>query len=207
MNGAGRNPTRKEGVTIMALLTASYKYSGLPDYWGGNSRRWDDDAGCVFAYYGRNTTLRDIIDGAVDDFCMGGDCDSFDEEVTDSDVRAALLACLSDVGRADYESGAVSEFAESYADANGPPECRCCTGLLGYHHEDDCPVLGDLRDENDDPDGDYVVEEEDCEDEDDCSDSPFVVFLLECNRCDECNELADVDELGCCAACVEKGEG
>lgn len=109
----------------MPKVRARYEFSGLPDYWGGNGRRWDDNAGCVFAYYDGRTTLRDLIDSAVDDFCMGGDfeprcsdCDPW-ADITEDDVRAALLDCLTDSGRADYESGAIAECAADYAAING----------------------------------------------------------------------------------------
>jgi len=133
----------------MPKLTATYLYSGMPDYWGGDGRRWDDDAGCVFAYYSTDTTLRDLIDSAVSDWFDNGDFITNDpefdawEDVTEDDVRAALLDCLSEQGRADYESGALSEFAVDYADANG-----------------------------------YEAGEPEPED-DVCCDSPVVIFLLE----------------------------
>jgi hypothetical protein len=192
----------------MPNLTASYEYSGMPDYWGGNGRRWDDDAGCVFSYYDGKTSLRDIVEDAVNDFCAGGDCDSFPEDVTEDDVRAALLACLSDAGRADYESGAISEFSAEYAQVNGLDECRECHALCGESHEDDCTMVAEWRESGDwDEDEAPQVELEDCEPDYEYSDSPMFVFLLECSRCDECGELADVDELGVCAACIEKAEG
>ena len=99
-------------------IKAQFLFSGFGDYWSGDSDRWDDNKGCLFAHYDHRTTLRDLIDSWVNDFCMGGDCDSLPEEVTESDVRAALLDMLNDKGRADYESGALSEFAKFYADCN-----------------------------------------------------------------------------------------
>jgi hypothetical protein len=80
---------------------------GMADYWGGNGRRWDDDAGCLFAYIGPDSTVKDIVDELCDDFIMGGDCDSLPECVDSDDIREAILAMLSDAGRADYESGAL----------------------------------------------------------------------------------------------------
>lgn len=102
----------------MAKLTATFLYSGFPDYWRGDSDRWDDDKGCLFSYYDHRTTLKDLIDGWVDDFCAGGDCDSMDEDITDSDVRAALLDMLTDEGRRDYDSGAVAECAKEFGECN-----------------------------------------------------------------------------------------
>jgi hypothetical protein len=99
-------------------INATFLYAGMADYWGGDGRRWDDNAGCLFAYYGRDTTLRELVDDWVEDFIAGGDCDSFPEDVTSEDIRAAILEMLSEQGRQDYESGAISEFAQEFADAN-----------------------------------------------------------------------------------------
>ena len=104
--------------TEKGTLSASFEYSGMSDYWGGNGRRWDDNAGCLFTSYSHDTTLRDIIDGLVDDFNAGGDCDDMDDSVTGEDVRAALIEMLSDQGRADYNSGAICEFAADFAACN-----------------------------------------------------------------------------------------
>jgi hypothetical protein len=149
---------------VMTIVTAEFLYGGLPDYWGGNSDRWDDDKGCVFAYYGKGTTVRDIIDGAMADFIEGGDCDSFPDEVTDNDVRAALLACLTDIGRADYASGAVSDYASYYTYANRLDRCQDCGEKEGNPHDEDC-----MHHDN--------VEDEDCP-EDEGNDTPMIVFLL-----------------------------
>jgi len=172
----------------MSKITASYLYSGLPDYWGGDGRRHDNDAGCLFAFYGANTTLRDIIDSAVDDFCDGGDfyVDNADVDpwvdVSQDEVREALLACLTAEGRADYDNNVISEFAAVYAACNDLDKCRECGHLIGSPHHVDCDVLKDMA-ENGDIDDNFEVEvnvePEDCADEDDCYDSPIVVFLLE----------------------------
>ena len=178
----------------MPIVTAEFLYAGLPDYWGGNGDRWDDDKGCVFAYYGKGITVRNIIDGAVDDFLGGGDCDSLPDEVTDNDVRAALLASLTDIGRADYANDTVSDFATDYADANGLDRCRDCGAKMGDPHEGHCDLIMYYDD---------VVEDEDCPEDEGC-DSPMVVFLIRASVCDECGALADhhTDEL--CEACARK---
>jgi hypothetical protein len=46
-------------------LAATYEYQGFVDYWGGNGRRWDDDAGCLFAYLSNTTTVGDLVDQLV----------------------------------------------------------------------------------------------------------------------------------------------
>lgn len=105
-------------------IVASFEYAGMADYWGGNGRRWDNDAGCLFAYYGKGTTLREIIDSAADDFSMSGEFDDMAWDDFDSDdVRSALLDCLTDQGRRDYKNDAVSECALEYAAANGLDVC------------------------------------------------------------------------------------
>lgn len=109
-------------------VSVTHEYSGLSDYWGGNVRRWDDDAGCLFAYYGANTTLYQCVNQWVNDFMVGGDCDSFHGGVTEDDIRAAILDFMTEQGRADYKSGAIATCAAEYSDANGLNECPYCGG-------------------------------------------------------------------------------
>lgn len=149
-------------------VSVTHEYSGLSDYWGGNGRRWDDDAGCLFAYYGATTTLRECVDGWVNDFSGGGDCDAFHEDVTEEDIRAAILDSLTSQGRADYDSGALAEVAVEYAAVNGLEECPYC----GFDHtecndEDGCDGrIGDI---------DGLIE-----DREDFNESPIWVILVEC---------------------------
>ena len=168
----------------MSIVTASYLYSGLPDYFGGHGCTQGREA-LLYARYGRDTTLKDLIDEAVDDFYNGPAGEEFHEEITDGDVRAALLEMLNARGRADYASGAVCEFAESYADANGPLTCADCDVVVGCQHAEGCEFY--------DSDGgdDNTVLEEDCEDYDGCCDSPVVIFLLESNACTKCGNESD----------------
>ena len=100
----------------MANITVEHEFCGWSDYWGGNGQRWDDNAGCLFAYYDKRTTLRDCVDQWVEEFCAGGDCDSFHEDITAEDIREAILTTLlNDRGRADYEAGALAECAADWA--------------------------------------------------------------------------------------------
>lgn len=86
-------------------ITVNLLYTGMGDYWGGNGRRWDDDAGCLFATYGPDTTMQDLVNDWVNDFNTGGDCDSFPEDIYSEDIRQAILKeCLNDKGRADYKA-------------------------------------------------------------------------------------------------------
>jgi hypothetical protein len=190
----------------MPLVTAEFLYAGLPDYWQGNGDRWDDDKGCLFAYYGAGTTVRDIIEGAVCDFISGCDCYSLPDDVTEHTIREALLACLTDEGRKDYHSGAVSEFALDYADANGLNLCRGCDARVGGVHDADCDVIAELLEGDEQPfwnPESIGVTYDDCN-EDECCDSPMVVFLIRVEICDECGKLAEhhTDEI--CADCAKK---
>lgn len=96
------------------MLRVSHEFSGFGDYWGGNGRRGDNDAGCLFAFYGPETTLRDCVDQWVDDFFNGGDCDTID--ATSEEVRAAILEAFNAQGRKDYESGALCDPANGLED-------------------------------------------------------------------------------------------
>ena len=163
-------------------LSVSHEYSGMGDYWGGNGRRWDDDAGCLFAFYGKGTTLADCVDQWVDDYWNGGDCEYHGdgrnpwEGITSDDVRAAILDSLTRQGRADYDSGAIAECAAEYAACSDPGVCRECGNSVGELHADDCVLL---LDNGDDPADEFTVEEEDCDEEDDMSESPIWVILVE----------------------------
>src|SRR5688572_11203470 len=97
----------------MVKVSASFEYSGLSDYWRGNGQRWNDNAACVFAYYGATTTLREIVDQLIaDDSDMDGKEAFYDLE--DADIEAAILDCLTAEGRRAYEAGEISEFAREY---------------------------------------------------------------------------------------------
>ena len=67
-------------------------YEGFSDYWQGDGDRWDENKGCLFAYYGPDTTYRDLVDGWLEDFNSGGDFDGkpLAEEVTEAEMRKAL---------------------------------------------------------------------------------------------------------------------
>lgn len=71
-------------------VRATYIYDGLPDYWSGDGRRWDDDKACVFASIGPETTINDIIDQWMDDDTDFSEKPDW-EGVFDEDVRAALV--------------------------------------------------------------------------------------------------------------------
>lgn len=101
---AGTSPSRvlenlaefsgtQERLPGMGKVTASFEYTGMPDFWGGNGTRWKDTAGCVFAYYGSDTTNAEVVDQWVDDFMSGGgDFDGKDafNNVGEPEIRSAL---------------------------------------------------------------------------------------------------------------------
>ena len=106
------------------MITVSHEFHGYSDYWGGNGRRWDANAGCLFAFYDHSTTLKDCVDQWVDDYWQGGDCDSFPNDITQEDIREAILTTLlNDRGRADYESGALCEFAAECEQTDEDYDC------------------------------------------------------------------------------------
>jgi len=147
------------------MIHATYLFSGFIDFWGGDGARWDDNKGCLFSHYGVGTTLREIVDGWAEDFCNGGDCDSFPEEITDSDIRIALLDILSPTDLEDYHSNAVAECAIKYAADNGLDTCKDCGQKIGEFHESLCT------------EGAGFVEDCDCEEDD--SESPVCIVLIE----------------------------
>lgn len=162
------------------MLTVSHEFHGYSDYWSGNGRRWDDNAGCLFAFYGPDTTLKDCVDQWVGDFNMGGDCDSLPEDITGDDIREAILtSLLNSRGRADYESGALCEFAEEYRDANG---------LSDYYSDDGPNDYDTVRDRMED-DG---LSEDEIDERlgSDCMESPIWVILVEYEAPDDCDDTA-----------------
>ena len=183
----------------MTTIRVSHEFHGMSDYWGGNGRRWDAGAGCLFAFYGPDTSLADCVDQWVSDFWNGGDFehhgdgrDAF-EDVTDGDIREAIMTdLLNERGRADVASGALCEFAADYEDDR---VCRDCGEPIGDDHNAACDSL-----EGDEV---YEVGPDDCDD-DDCCESPIWVILVEIDVCSECGAGCDhtIDEL--CADCGAK---
>lgn len=78
-------------------INVTHIYEGFSDYWCGTGYRCDDDKGCLFAYYGPDTTYADLIDGWIEDFNSGGDFDGkpLAEKVEERDLREALEAIVS----------------------------------------------------------------------------------------------------------------
>jgi len=111
----------------MSNVSASYLYSGMSDFFSGYG--CNDNQSLLYAFYGPRTTLRDIVDQLVSETWSGPASEDVPEDLSNDEVRAAILDCLTEQGRADYASGAISEFAEKYAAAND---------LDGEEEDDDC---------------------------------------------------------------------
>ena len=188
----------------MSIVKASYLFSGFGDYFCGHG--CDANQALLYAFYGPRSTLRDVIDSAVDD----AGCMSYDipEDITDDMIRDAIVNdVLNDRGRADYECGALSEWAENYAEINGYDVCRECGERVGEPHDPDCAFLAQWIEEgeiDDDSKADVVVEEDDCKEDDDCCESPVVIFLIEWDVCSVCGKAAEHEVDDICAACHEE---
>lgn len=130
------------------MLTASYLYAGYADYHQGHACADNDEHSeyLLYAYYGRHTTLRDIVDQLVDDSWSGSAGEELPEDVTTSDVRKALL---DEFGREDYDSG---ELAKCSADMDRLTECPECNAELdGDEDYDCCPECGEWFDQDESP--------------------------------------------------------
>lgn len=152
--------TTTTGETIM--LTVTHEYVGFSDFWGGNGKRWNDNAGCLFAYYGSSTTLQGCVDQWIDDFMVGGDCEMFPDDITRDDILAAILDWFTQQGRDDYHSGALAECAVGII-------CPYCGGNCNDKHGCD-GYEGDI---------DGLLENDD---------SPIWIILVECEVGEECDE-------------------
>jgi len=152
----------------MSNLSASLIFSGYSDYWSGASNR-GRGGGCAFAYYDADTTLKDIVDQWVEDSWSNEyDFEDCPESVTSDDIRDCIIESLTESGRADYDSGALCEWA-AYCEETRT--CRECNAPIGEEHDEDCEYYED--DELND------VEPDDCEDYNDCCESPQVILWID----------------------------
>lgn len=220
-------------MTILAnggILTASYVYSGYGDYFGGHGCADDEDRKefLLYAFYGRKTSLADIVDDLVSDCYVGPVGEDLPDDITEDDVRDAIMTdMLNDRGRADVVAGAIAECSADYADANNLNVCRDCGAELGDEHKDDCSYVAEWRESGEwTEDESPEVIEEDCksDDDDDCGESPIFVVILKyelpeapadptscpeydgevgCAKCSAYDECGDREECkGCyCAPC------
>lgn len=120
-------------MTQALKVSAEFEYSGLPDYWGGNGARWSDDHACVFAYYGPETTLRELIEEwASDDADQDGKAHF--EHFTRADIEAALIEMLTPQGRAELDQivdfaltlGGYGGHIYAFAGDDDDRTCECC---------------------------------------------------------------------------------
>ncbi len=126
------------------MLTATFLFSGFSDYWQGHSGR-GIDGGAAFAFYGKDTTLRDLVDQWVEDFYVSGDFEYAPESITQDDIRACILESFSDVGRADYESNAVYEFSQDCEEDD--EDCESPIAIMWIEWEK-CPDCDNLSGED-----------------------------------------------------------
>lgn len=81
----------------MLSISARYQYDGMVDYWSGNGRRWDDDAGCLFAYLHRGITCLQVIDQLANDYADTCDFDHpIWQSVSSEGIRKTLLSMVQD---------------------------------------------------------------------------------------------------------------
>ena len=177
----------------MTKLTCEFEYAGYSDYWRGRGGR-GIEGGIATAFYGKDTTLRDLVDQWVEEsWTNGHDFEGMPEDVGSDDVRDCILAMLSDAGRADYESGAVCEFA---ADLEEDRVCSDCGEPLGELHTEDCQYYEE--------DEDLEVVEHECDD-DDCCESPVAHVWITWEKCPDCGDYSGDDTNdGLCGKCHDK---
>ena len=149
----------------MSNLTCSFEFSGMSDYWGGMGDRGRGH-GAAFAYYGRDTTLRDIVDQWVEEtWCNEHDFDDMPESISRDDVRDCIVESLTAQGRADYDSGALCEWSAYCEDER---ECRSCGERIGEPHCEDCDNAVSA-----------IVEDDDCDDDEDNCESPIAIMEID----------------------------
>lgn len=102
-------------------VTAEYLYNGFGDYWHGYATEEGREA-LLFTYYGPETTLKEVIEGLVEDSWMGADSERIPEGITEDDVRTALLDMLTPEGRIDYDKDELFEFAKDLYDSDDPTD-------------------------------------------------------------------------------------
>ena len=102
----------KIGIDSVNKLTIDFLYTGMVDYWGGDSDRWKDNCGCVFALNDNETTLRDLECQILAElFDVGTDFDlkpAFDD-ITSSDIKEAYQNALSTEGKDAYKRNTIWE--------------------------------------------------------------------------------------------------
>jgi hypothetical protein len=104
----------------MLKVSVEFLFSGMGDYFGGFGCDRESQA-LLYACYDHRTTLRDLVDSWVDDSWSGPAGEDLPEDVTESDVRSAIMDMLSPQGLKDYDSGALAECAVTYAEVNDLP--------------------------------------------------------------------------------------
>jgi hypothetical protein len=123
-------------------IDVTYLFTGFSDFWSGDCERWDENKGCLFAYYGPDTTYRDLVQGWMDDFNSGGDFDDspLAEYVTNRDLETALENVF--VPGLDFDAiiDAAGELEDYDAEMDESPVCIVLVRLEQdeTEEEEDC---------------------------------------------------------------------
>ena len=71
-------------------ITISHEYAGHIDFWQGNSKRWENNAACLFCPYTSKTTYKEAVETFFEDYLIGWECDNFPEKITDDMIKDVL---------------------------------------------------------------------------------------------------------------------
>jgi hypothetical protein len=178
------------------MLNCCLEHAGMSDYWGGMGDR-GRGKGCAFASYDHSTTLRDLVDQWVDDVRMNDyDFEDLPESIGDADIRECIIGMFNAKGLADYESGALCEWAAYCEDER---VCDGCGAGIGEEHEEDCEI------------GAGYVEDDDCQDYNDFHEYPQAIICIDWTdhpayTCPGgCGNKANHDNVnGYCGGCAEE---
>ena len=159
-------------------LSCYVDHSGYSDYWHGMSHRGRGH-GAAFAFYGKNTTLKDIVDQWCDEVYNNEyDFEDLPESVTQDDIRDCILDALTADGRADYDNDAVCDWSR---------EWMSCNDIDPDSDDDDCD------DDGESPSVILCI---------DWSDHP------DYKKCPDCDGISDPDGVdGLCSDCNDKHYG
>jgi hypothetical protein len=100
------------------IVSASSLFHGNIHYWDGDGDHWDDNKGCLFAHYGPETTLKELVDAWVEDSKCGDLDDKIAwDSVSSDEIRASLVEMLSSEGKEEYSNpSGPCEFAKELDD-------------------------------------------------------------------------------------------
>jgi len=98
----------------------------MSDYWGGNARRWHQDAGCLFASVGPDSTIKDVIEELAGSMHNGGDFHDEFPHPSEEELIGILYYCLlTDEAQTSYHNGGLFDGAydmqEEFCTETGTP--------------------------------------------------------------------------------------